>query len=144
RRRLPMRFFSRLLNWTSTPARRSSTRSAPRAVLGLELLEDRSVPTTLSGLGFSTYLSNGVSETANAVAVDPAGNTYVTGNVLQSTAAGAHNHAFVAAFHPDGSLAYSTLLAGSSDDYGLGIAVDSAGDAYIAGATRSADFLTLN
>src|SRR5208283_4392217 len=35
-------------------------------------------------------------------------------------------------------LVYSTYLGGNSDDYGQGIAVDSAGNAYVTGYTHSA------
>src|SRR5205085_10376622 len=49
--------------------------------------------------------------------------------------------AFVAKVKPDGtSLLYAGYLGGSSDDQGRGIAVDSAGSAYVAGSTTSATF----
>jgi hypothetical protein len=41
-------------------------------------------------------------------------------------------------------LIYSTYLGGSGFDLGTGIAVDSAGDAYVTGWTRSTDFPTAN
>jgi hypothetical protein len=40
------------------------------------------------------------------------------------------------------SLAYSTYLGGSSFDFGMGIAVDNAGNAYVVGGTDSLDFPT--
>ena len=40
----------------------------------------------------------------------------------------------------DPVLVYSTFLGGSNDDYTSGIAVDAAGDAYVAGLTDSSDF----
>ena len=47
-------------------------------------------------------------------------------------------HAFVAKLAPDASkLLYSTYLGGSAADVGNGIAIDSAGNAYVAGATFS-------
>ncbi len=44
----------------------------------------------------------------------------------------------------DPVLSYSTYLGGSSDDYGDWIAVDNSGNAYIAGATMSANFPAYN
>ena len=41
-------------------------------------------------------------------------------------------------------LSYSTYLGGGNWDYGSGIAVDSSGNAYVAGQTVSSDFPTLN
>ncbi len=40
------------------------------------------------------------------------------------------------------ALGYSTYLGGSSDDDGLGIALDGAGNAYLTGTTVSANFPT--
>jgi len=42
------------------------------------------------------------------------------------------------------ALVYSTYLGGSRADSGQSIAVDSAGNAYVAGLTDSTDFPTMN
>jgi hypothetical protein len=111
------------------------------------------VNATGSALIYSTYLrGNGI---ASAIAVDSAGDAYVTGGAgaglpttsgaFQTVYGGGQNDAFVTKFNPTGSdLIYSTYLGGSLWDQGLGIAVDSAGNAYVAGATGSADFPTMN
>jgi hypothetical protein len=58
---------------------------------------------------------------------------------------GGARDAFVAAFNPDGaSLLYATYLGGSGDEYGYGIAVDGAGNAYVTGYTPSHDFPTVD
>src|SRR5262245_9466098 len=44
----------------------------------------------------------------------------------------------------DPVLNYSTYLGGASDEVGLGIAVDSSGNAYVTGETQSASFPTVN
>src|SRR5207247_1970406 len=110
---------------------------------------------TGSGLVYSTYLGGAIADRAQAIAVDIAGNAYVTGltfskdfpttpGAFQSTPIPlAGNNAFVTKLNPTGSaLVYSTYLGGNNDDQGLGIAVDAAGNAYVAGQTRSSTFPT--
>jgi hypothetical protein len=114
---------------------------------------------TGSALVYSTYLggSGTLGDTGDGIAVDSAGNAYVTGtvssvdfpvtpNAFQLVFAGGNYDAFVTKFDPTGSaLVYSTYLGGSSDaDFGKGIAVDSAGNAYVTGQTGSTDFPTMN
>jgi hypothetical protein len=106
-------------------------------------------------LVYSTYLGgSGYGNGGSGIAVDSAGNTWVTGstystdfptrNAVQPTLKGRLD-AFVTQFTPTGQLAYSTYLGGSRpDDAGLDIAVDSAGHAYVMGYTASADFPTRN
>jgi hypothetical protein len=108
-----------------------------------------------SALVYSTYLGGGGGDIGTGIAVDGAGNAYVTGatdstdfptkNPLQAIYGGGGGDAFVAKLDPTGSaLIYSTYLGGSAGDYGNGIALDSGGNAYIVGGTGSADFPTKN
>ncbi|HEX5246998.1 MAG TPA: SBBP repeat-containing protein [Gaiellaceae bacterium] len=108
---------------------------------------------------YSTYL--GEASGGSAIAVDSAGDAYVTGSFgtingnpaypttpgAFQTTAGRPGNAFITKLDPTGSnLLYSTYLGGSGTccygDNGTAIAVDSAGDAYVAGATSSSDFPT--
>ena len=102
----------------------------------------------------TTYLGSGFGE---AIAIDSSDNVYVTGYTYSfgistlneyQTFQGGDYDAFVTKFNPnlpDGaSLLYSTYLGGRNADYGTGIAVDSAGIAYVTGATESANFPTKN
>jgi hypothetical protein len=104
---------------------------------------------------FSSFLSGNNLDRGNALALDPGGNIYVTGetlstdfpvvNPLHSTCDNCPNtaHGFVAKLNPSGSaLIYSTYLAGSGGEIGYAIAADSAGNAYVGGLTRSQDFPT--
>lgn len=110
---------------------------------------------TGTALVYSTYIGGAARDQGNAIAVDFAGNAYITGktdstnfpisNALQPTHTGASSDAFVVKLNSTGSvLAYSTYLGGSSLDEGRGIAVDAAGNAYVTGLTGSLDFPTAN
>jgi len=107
-----------------------------------------------SALVYSTYLGGSGSDDGFAVAVDTAGNAYITGstgsnnfptvNALQSTYAG-NGDVFVSKLNPSGSaLVYSTYLGGSSGEYSFGIVADAAGNAYVVGSTQSPDFPIAN
>jgi hypothetical protein len=113
---------------------------------------------TGTGLVFSTYLGGTGDSWPSAIALDAADNIYIDGNVdatgmpttpgaFQSTYPGGSQDAFVAKLAAGGaSLDYLTYLGGSVDDTSsnLGMAVDSAGDAYVTGTTSSPDFPTVN
>jgi phosphoribosylcarboxyaminoimidazole (NCAIR) mutase len=106
---------------------------------------------TGSALVYSTYLGGSNYEVGYGIAVDTAGNAYVTGptassdfpvagSPVQSTI-GRFSDIFVARLDAAGSaLVYSTYLGGSNRDVGYGIAVDKAGNAYVTGPTASSDF----
>ena len=109
-------------------------------------------------LVYSTYLGGSSEDRGNGIAVDSAGNTYVTGKTSSSdfptvnAMYGSNNgggyygyDAFVTKIDASGtSLLYSTYLGGNKDDWGHSIAVDSAGNACVAGETSSSDFPTAN
>src|SRR6476659_2860606 len=103
---------------------------------------------------YSTYLGGNYLDYGYGIAVDGAGNAYVTGytgssnfptaNAFQPDYAGSWD-AFVTKLNADGSaLVYSTYLGGSSYEQGQGITVDSSGNAYVTGNTYSGDFPVVN
>ncbi len=102
-------------------------------------------------LVYGTYLGGSGSDGATGIAVDAAGNAYVTGQTsspdfpatpgaFQTSRPGVEN-GFVAKLSADGTaLAYATYLGGSSEDGATGIAVDGTGNAYVTGYTASTNF----
>jgi hypothetical protein len=107
-----------------------------------------------TALVYSTYLGGGGNDTGISIAVDSAGSAYVAGSTsstnfptaspLQPANAGAQD-AFVLKLNPAGTaLVYSTYLGGSDNESVTGIAVDSAGSAYVAGLTPSTNFPTVS
>ncbi|QAY65095.1 SBBP repeat-containing protein [Paenibacillus protaetiae] len=106
-----------------------------------------------TALVYSTYLGGSANDSGQNIAVDAEGNAYITGRTYSDnfpvtpgavqTIFGGSSDVFVTKLNPTGSaLVYSTYLGGTGHDYGLGIAVDSAGEAYVTGFTASADFPT--
>jgi hypothetical protein len=116
-----------------------------------------------TSLTYATYLGGSGSDGAADMAVDASGNVYVTGQTssadfpvtgafqktcaldASSSSGECVATSFVAKLKADGSgLNYSTYLGGSLGSKASGIAVDSAGSAYITGSTHSADFPVSN
>jgi hypothetical protein len=115
-----------------------------------------------TALVYSTYLGGSGEEGLGfhgrmfGLAVDRVGNAYITSwtkspdfptkNAIQPHMNGANGDtgfadAFVTELDRSGaSLVYSTFLGGSNLDYGVGIAVDDAGNAFVTGQTGSGDF----
>ena len=114
---------------------------------------------------YSTYIGGSgetnAGDAATAIAVDGLGNIYVTGftgspdfpttatTALIPTAPGnssGFGTGFITKLIPANAgaaqLGYSSYLGGSTEDQGNGIAVDSTGNAYVAGLTLSTDFPT--
>ena len=105
-------------------------------------------------LAYSTFLGGSGTDVGHGIAVDAAGNAYVTGSTTSSnfpTVSGFDNSSngfddvFITKINSSGSaLIYSTYLGGSNVEVGEAIAVDSAGNAHVTGLTFSPDFPTAN
>ncbi len=112
-------------------------------------------------LSFATYVGGSLNDGVTSVKVDSAGNIYLAGftssasfpvrGAAQGVYGGSNSpllqgqfgDAFVAKLNPAGTaLLYATYLGGSGDDFATSIAVDSTGNAYVAGNTQSANFPT--
>jgi Beta-propeller repeat len=112
-------------------------------------------------LVYSTYLGGSNTDSPAGVAVDASGEAYVTGsttsqdfpvvkplqpqnNSTQPLTNGGMN-AFITKFDASGdALVFSTYLGGSNNDRAGSIALDSDGNAYVAGSAYSQDFPTAN
>ena len=108
-----------------------------------------------TGLLYATYIGGGNSEIGYSIAVDSAGNAYISGSTSSAVFPsfpvtnfsadtgfnGGTLDGFVTKLNPTGSaLVYSSFLGGSSNDTAYDIAVDSGGNAYVTGGTNSTDF----
>lgn len=102
-----------------------------------------------TGLVYAGYIGGADRDEANAIAVDSAGSAYVAGHTKSNQTTfpvkvgpdltfNGGTDAFVAKVKADGTeLVYAGYIGGPGTDEGNGIAVDSAGDAYVAGTTTS-------
>lgn len=117
---------------------------------------DRRYPLTIDpAMVFSTFFGGSMKQAARAIATDSAGNIYIAGSTnsgdLPVTKASYQpdfrgsgfgpGDAFLAKLNPAGTaVLYVTYLGGTDSDVAAAIAVDSAGNAYVAGGTMSTDF----
>ena len=104
-----------------------------------------------TGLFYCGFIGGTGRDPGYAIAVDNGGNAYITGSTYSTDGSfpvtggldpthNGGNDAFVAKVRADGtSLVYCGFIGGKAPDYGFGIAVDSGGNAYVAGSTDSAD-----
>ncbi|MGB9123773.1 MAG: SBBP repeat-containing protein [Candidatus Angelobacter sp.] len=115
--------------------------------------------TKLNALGtrvlYSSYLGGHGTQSGEGIALNPLGNAFVVGQTdakdfpttagsAQPVPAGAED-AFVVQVSSSGShLNYSTFLGGAGADGGHAIALDSFGNAFVAGRTQSANFPVKN
>ncbi len=122
----------------------------------LELTTKRGGNGTLS-LDYSTYLGGPSGDSyGDAIVADSDNRAYITGHTQAddfptvnpyqaSWLTATSTMAVVSCLSSSGSsLFYSTFLGGSRSDYGKGIDVDTAHQAYVTGLTTSLDFPTLN
>jgi uncharacterized protein (TIGR03437 family) len=114
-------------------------------------------------LFYCTYLAGNMQDTPTGIAVDAAGNAFITGSTVSAdfptqgvpgyqtqlseqgcpptVATNSCFHAFVAKLNPEASgLVYFTYLEGNLVDGANAIAIDSAGNAYVTGNTVSTNF----
>jgi len=104
-------------------------------------------------LAYGTFFGGSSVDSSHDILLDADGNTYVAGktnsadfpvlDAMQPVIAGDYD-AFVAKFDPAGELVFCTFIGGSGEDFASSVAVDSTGNIYVAGHTKSNDFPTLN
>jgi hypothetical protein len=135
-------------------ANRKSQIKNPKYEVGFEVAAfDRTKPLIIDPvLVYSTYLGGTGNDYAQAIAVDASGSAYVTGytygtdfptlDAVQPSNNGAPD-LFVAKLNGTGTgLIYSTYLGGRGENYGLAVAVNSSGNAFVTGFTNAPDFPT--
>ena len=134
----------------------TTSRAMQRKLAGLQNAFVTKLDYNGTAFVYSTFLGGDDYDFGNAIAVDPAGNAYVTGttygifrssfpvtaNAYQTASSGSGD-VFVSKLGPNGAaLVYSTFLGGTGYDGARGIAVDSGGNAYVTGYTQSTAFPT--
>ncbi len=90
-------------------------------------------PSTSTVWGHSWGNTN--SDHANSVATDADGNVFIAGSYDDGSFTDAE--AIVQKYAPDGTLLWAKTWGGDEDEFAYGVAVDSAGNAYVTGETRS-------
>ena len=113
---------------------------------------------------YGTYVGGSAYDFVTGIAVDSAGNAYVTGETTSANdfplknafdptyndppESSGQRDTFITKINPSlagaASLIYSTYLGGNGGDFGRAIAVDSAANAYVTGQPNSTNFPTVN
>ena len=106
---------------------------------------------------YAVYLGGPREEVATAVAVNSAGEAYLTGitystvsfpgvtkSSFNETINGGPGDAFIIKLNSDGTVSYGTYLGGNGFDQGQAIALDNAGNVYVAGITNSSNLPVVN
>ena len=104
-----------------------------------------------TALVYAGYIGGTGSDSGRGIAVDSEGNAYVVGQTTSSQTSfpvafgpdlsfNGATDAFVAKVNAAGTaLDYAGYIGGANNDFGLGIAVDASGNAYVAGQTQSSE-----
>lgn len=103
-----------------------------------------------NALDYSTYVGGSSDDVAIDIDINILGNAYITGTTTSTNfplytgllgKAPSQNDAFVTKLNLFGNgLVYSTYLGGTGNDYGISLAVDNLGFAYVVGTTASTNF----
>jgi hypothetical protein len=139
-----------LLSSTNFPATAGASQTASTGLGSGPGLYVAKASTDGQNLLYSTFIDAGGFVVARGIAVDSEGNAHVTGNTNSSTfpivnpvqplIGGPLGDAFVFKLNASGTaLKYSTFFGGLGKDTGNAVAVDSSGNAYVAGTTASVD-----
>ncbi len=96
---------------------------------------------------YSTYFGGDFADYGSAIAVDGSGDAFVAGATDSDTIPGDSNgtnnasfDVYVTEINSAGTLQFTTIFGGSSDEFPGGIAVDGSGNIYVSGTTDSSDF----
>jgi len=114
---------------------------------------DKSKPLVLDPavLVYAGYIGGAAADSGSGIAVDNAGNAYIVGSTSSTELTfpevvgpdltyNGNLDAFVVKVNSAGTeLSYASYIGGINDDKGFGVAVDSAGEAYITGVTNSTE-----
>jgi Beta-propeller repeat. len=112
-------------------------------------------------ISYASYIGGSGNDGVASIKVDATGSLYMAGfttsgnfpvrGASQTAYAGTNSallqaqfgDAFVAKLNPTGTaMVYATYLGGTGDDFATSLAIDASGNAYVTGATQSANFPT--
>jgi hypothetical protein len=145
-------FYRRPVAWQDGPGGRIEIPVSFRAAASVVQFQlgshDRDLPLTIDPvIRYSRYLGGAGYDAAYAMALDSAGNIYVTGETssvdfASSRGIRAGRDAFVSKLSADGVAVYTVILSSTGNDAGRAIAIDRTGNVWIAGVAGGPGFPT--